>query len=406
MSDKPQTKNSKYDDLLKEIRVQKSLPALEKIYEDLKQNKSYLYDNNVIPYQFSNDLLWFLQNNFIKTDTQLDIYKLYIDEFFDMKLKPEDMTKVKFLFEIYNYETNFYRNATYIDNFLIFLNKFFNIYYPKNNSIEHEVGDVMDYLVSEERFQTQLFGWIQIPIKRIDKEKKLYIFEDINSNKEVMVAFDSFKVQEKNTFVKEEEMNWRNNLKEGDKVDYLTSNKNWVEGTIKEINSNGEISVKAHSEIEQNIGFFKKYSPFIQPLLKYSFKYEPEEINCLNLLERNCEFQRFNYMVPWTEKNYGIPFDDLKFYSLEYYEMINYFFNKLISTKILEKEDLPLQYIYIILNIIFAVNRISNRRFIGKYFYEKCFENIKKILLDYSLNKKILYLNFLSKILFLIYMHF
>ena len=119
MSDKPQTKNSKYDDLLKEIRVQKSLPALEKIYEDLKQNKSYLYDNNVIPYQFSNDLLWFLQNNFIKTDTQLDIYKLYIDEFFDMKLKPEDMTKVKFLFEIYNYETNFYRNATYIDNFLI-----------------------------------------------------------------------------------------------------------------------------------------------------------------------------------------------------------------------------------------------------------------------------------------------
>ena len=239
MSDKPQTKNSKYDDLLKEIRVQKSLPALEKIYEDLKQNKSYLYDNNVIPYQFSNDLLWFLQNNFIKTDTQLDIYKLYIDEFFDMKLKPEDMTKVKFLFEIYNYETNFYRNATYIDNFLIFLNKFFNIYYPKNNSIEHEVGDVMDYLVSEERFQTQLFGWIQIPIKRIDKEKKLYIFEDINSNKEVMVAFDSFKVQEKNTFVKEEEMNWRNNLKEGDKVDYLTSNKNWVEGTIKEINSNG-----------------------------------------------------------------------------------------------------------------------------------------------------------------------
>ena len=100
MSDKPQTKNSKYDDLLKEIRVQKSLPALEKIYEDLKQNKSYLYDNNVIPYQFSNDLLWFLQNNFIKTDTQLDIYKLYIDEFFDMKLKPEDMTKVKFLFEI------------------------------------------------------------------------------------------------------------------------------------------------------------------------------------------------------------------------------------------------------------------------------------------------------------------
>ena len=393
MSDKPQTKKSKNADLLKEIRVQKSLPALEKIYEDLKQNKSYLYDNNVIPYQFSNDLLWFLQNNFIKTDTQLDIYKLYIDEFFDMKLKPEDMTKVKFLFEIYNYETNFYRNATYIDNFLIFLNKFFNIYYPKNNSIEHEVGDVMDYLVSEERFQTQLFGWIQIPIKRIDKEKKLYIFEDINSNKEVMVAFDSFKVQEKNTFVKEEEMNWRNNLKEGDKVDYLTSNKNWVEGTIKEINSNGEISVKAYSEIEQNIGFFKKYSPFIQPLLKYSFKYEPEEINCLNLLERNCEFQRFNYMVPWTEKNYGIPFDDLKFYSLEYYEMINYFFNKLISTKILEKEDLPLQYIYIILNIIFAVNRISNRRFIGKYFYEKCFENIKKILLDYSLNKK----NIISK---------
>ena len=97
----------------------------------------------------------------------------------------------------------------------------------------------------------------------------------------------SFKVQNKNAYVKEEEIVWRNNLKVGDKVDYLTSNQNWVEGYVKDININGEISIKALGELDQNIVFLKKYSPFIQPLLKYSHKYSPDEENAITLLEKN-----------------------------------------------------------------------------------------------------------------------
>ena len=74
--------------------------------------------------------------------------------------------------------------------------------------------------------------------------------------------------------------------------------------------------------------------------------------------------------------------------------MANYFINKILSTKILESESLSIEYIYIILNILYAFSRLVNSRFIGKYFYEKCYENIKKILLGYSLNKK----NIISKI--------
>ena len=392
MAEKPQTPKEKYDGLLKELHQQKSLQVLEKIYEDLNQNKASLLDNIVIPYDFSDGLIWFLMNNVIKADTQIKIFKLYFDDFFDMKLKPEDMKKANFLLNIYyNYETTFYRNSTYIDNFLIFLNRFFNIYYPKNNAIMHEVGDVMDILISDEKFKLTLFGWIQMPIKRIDKEKNVYVFEDYKDNsKEIMIGFDSFKVQEKNTFVKEEEMNWRNSLKEGEKVDYLVTNKNWVEGYIKEV----KVSIQAFGEINQNTVFLKKYSPFIQPLLKYSFKYEQEEIYCLKLMEVNEEFQKYNYLVPVKENNYCVPLEEMKYFSLEYYEMANYFINKIFSTKILENESLPIEYIYIILNILYVFNNIVNKRFIGKYFYEKCYDNIKNILLNYSLNKK----NIISKV--------
>ena len=37
----------------------------KKIYEDLKQNKEHLYDDSVIPFQFSDDFIWFLKYNFI-----------------------------------------------------------------------------------------------------------------------------------------------------------------------------------------------------------------------------------------------------------------------------------------------------------------------------------------------------
>ena len=393
MSSKPLTQKEKYDALLKEIRIQKSLPVLLKIYDDLKENKSHLYDDTVIPFQFSDDFIWFLKYNFISIQTQMDIFKLYIDEFFNLKCKPESLLKIKFIYDIFNYDSNFFSKASNNTNFLLFLNRFFNIYYPKksSNDIKHIVGDYMDVFISEEREKINLSGWIQLKIKRIDEDKKLYIFEDYKdpeNQKEIIIAIDNFTVQEKNTFVKEEEMNWRKGLKVGDKIDFLKKNKYWVEATVNKILSDNEIGINVLGEPEQLIYIFNKYSPFIQPYMKFSFKFQENDLNCMTLLDTNDDFQKFNYVLPITENNHLVPYDDLKFYSLEFYELLNFFINKAIETKILEKNDISIEYIYVILNVLCFSLKIINQHFIGEYFYKNCFQNLKKILLNFSLDKK------------------
>ena len=362
---KEQTPKEKYDSLLKEIRMQKSLPCLEKIYEDLKQNRDHLYDNDVIPFDFSNDFIWFLKYNLISTERHLDIFKLYIEEFFNMKCKPENLVKIKLINDIFTYDSNFYSRASNIDNFLVFLNRFFNLYYPKDLSIKHQEGDYMDILISEERNKITLNCWIQQKIKRIDEEKKLYIFNDYKdpeNKKEILISFDNFKVQERNTYVKEDEMIWRDNLKVGDEVDFLNEKKVWIKAIVREIESKTEITVSP-PEQDKICDVVNRYSPFIQPYLKYSHKYNEDETLCMTLLEVNLDFQRFNYIIPYTETNHLIPYEGFKFYSLEYYEMLNFFINKILETKILLNESLSIEYIYVILNILFSASFILNQMY-------------------------------------------
>ena len=392
MSSQPQTPKEKYDALLKEIRLQKSLPVLMKIYEDLKLNKEHLYDDAVVPFQFSDDFIWFLKYNFISTQTQMDIFKLYIEELFSLKCKPENLSKIKFIYEIFNYDSNFYSKASNIDNFLVFLSRFFNLYYPKDSKIVHKEGDYMDVLIQEEKDKLTIPGWVQLKIKRIDKDKNLYIFEDYKDpkkEKEIMIAIDNFKVQERNTYIKEEEMKWRNDLKVGDKLDYLNSNRNWVEATVQEIMSDEEIRIKGIDQTAPIYDMVHRYSPFIQPYLKNSFKCEEDELNCMVFLEPNSDFQRFNYFLPVTENNHLVPHEDIKFYSLEYYEILNFFINKLIESKIFLNENLAIEYIYVTLNVLFSASDLTNHRFIGEYFKQNCYENVKKILFKFSLEKKI-----------------
>ena len=49
---------------------------------------------------------------------------------------------------------------------------------------------------------------------------------------------------------------------------------------------------------------------------------------------------------------------------------------------------MPIEYIYVVLNIMYGAYGFINHQFFGKYFKEKVFDNIIKILLDFSLNKK------------------
>ena len=50
-------KFEKYETFMKELRLQKSIPILEKIYEDLKANKENLFNGSIVPYQYSSDLI-------------------------------------------------------------------------------------------------------------------------------------------------------------------------------------------------------------------------------------------------------------------------------------------------------------------------------------------------------------
>ena len=156
---------------------------------------------------------------------QLDIFKLYIDALLNPKNKIENINQIKFIYDIFIYDTVFYSQSSNIgSNFKVFLTKFFNLYYPKDTSIKHKVGDIMDVYINEDRNKQFLQGWIQLKIKKIDEEKKLYFFEDYKDRtKEINFPMDSFLAQERNTFVKEEEMKWRDNLNPGDKIDFLTN---------------------------------------------------------------------------------------------------------------------------------------------------------------------------------------
>ena len=74
------------------------------------------------------------------------------------------------------------------------------------------------------------------------------------------------------------------NLKVGDKLDFLTNNRNWVEASVKEIISEKEIGINCLEQSPNVTNIINKYSPFIQPYLKYSFKFEEDELNCISLL--------------------------------------------------------------------------------------------------------------------------
>ena len=390
MSSNEQTPKEKYESLLNEIRTKKTLQVLEKIYEDLKNNKDNLYNNEIVPFKFSTDFIWLLKLNIINVQKQMDIFKLYIESFFNNKNKIENLNQIYFLFDIFNYDSNFFEQATTIDNFKVFLIRFFHLYYPRDTSIKHKVGDIMDVYVSEERNKLFLPEWIQLKLVKIDEEKKLYFFEDYkDKSSSITFPMDNFLVQERNTFVTEEEMNWRDNLKPGDKLDFLNGYNNWVEATVKEILSEKLINVETFGQNDTQKNIYNRYSPYIQPHLKYSFKYEPDEMNCLALLDINNNFQRYNYIAPATEKNHLVPYYEIKFYSLEYYELINFFLDKVIETKILMNENSSLEQIYIVINVLAKTSYLINQKFIGVYFEKNCLENIKKILINFSLDKKV-----------------
>ena len=396
MNDSQQNPKEKYTKLFQEIRSSKNETILQKIYNDLIENKSNLLDNDIIPFQFSNDLIWLLCNNIIDLKIQSDIFKLYIDSFLSFKVKPENLQKLTFLDQIFKYDSFLYKSTADTEDFSCFIKKYFDKYFPKNKNIKLEKGDIVDVFISEKDLLSDIFyGWTQLPIKRI--ENNYLIFNDYDDeNKELKFLIDSYEIQEKNTFVSDEEMKWRNDLSRGMKIDFLNNRRLWVEATVLNVLSNNAVIWPLGAQQGDN-AIRSIYSPLIRPLSTFSFKYDELEQNYFQYLYYNTYFSKFNYCLPppkiveGKETNFLIPNNYLPYHCLFFYDIFNYFINKLINGKFFEsenEENLSIEYIFKILDILNKGFEILNQIFFAKYFNDLIFPRIKNILLKISLDKK------------------
>lgn len=243
----------KYNKFISDIRKEKNIANLNLIYEDLKENKDNLFENDSVPFQFSNDLIWLLVNNLIDVNTQMEIFKLYIDSFFLFKCKPEDLNKLRILEGIFNYFSFFYKSTSITNDLFKFMRLYFEKYFPKKEKPKYEIGEIVDVFINERYGNNDyLYGWIYGKVKRIE-ENFVIIYDSYDSSREVKFHIDAIELQKKNTFTSEEEMNWRNNLKKGMKIDFLNEKKNWVEAEIVE-------KIKPDSVVLTEVGGNVKYT--------------------------------------------------------------------------------------------------------------------------------------------------
>ena len=396
MADSQQNPKEKYTNLFQEIREAKNINNLQKIYADLIENKSNLLDNDIIPFQFSNDLIWIISNHLIDLKIQSDIFKLYIDAFFTFKVKPENLQKLTLLDQIFKYDSFLYKTTADTEDISCFVKKYFDKYFPKKNKIKLEKGEIVDVLIAEKDLLGDLlYGWTQLPIKRI--EKNYIIFNDYDDeNRELKFLIDSYEVQEKNTFTTEEEMNWRKELKRGMKVDFLNNRRLWVESNVLNVLSNNAVVSVLGAQPGDN-AIKSIYSPLIRPFPTFSFKFEETEQNYFQNMYYNSYFSKFNYCLPVPkivedkDTNFLIPNSYLPYHCLYFYDIFNYFINKLIVGKYFEsknEEELSIEYIYKILDILNKGFEILNQIFFAKYFNEFMLPKIKNILLKISKDKK------------------
>ena len=187
-------------------------------------------------------------------------------------------------------------------------------------------------------------------------------------------------------------MNWRDKLQRGDKVDILNNKRVWVEGNLLNVLSkNAVISSLGSAQGDHSIRNI--YSPLFRPPSTFCFQYEEFEKKCFNHLLYNCDYSKFNYCLPVPKvvegesTNFLLPNSYLSYHTLLFYDIFNYFINKLVGGKVFENlpdETLSIEYIYKILDILNKGFEILNQLFFGKYFKDVMFPRIKNILLNVS----------------------
>ena len=176
-----------FNTLMNNLRNEKTLISLENIIEYIKSNIEKFTQNKILSYKLLDELFFFLQNNNISKQTQIDFYKYFIDLFISMKFKPEDLLKLDFLSNIFSQKSNFYTQSTSINSLNSLLEKYYNFFFPiEEEKKEFGKNDIIDYLNEEDNYYNWTQGEIisinnnQVQIKLLDNKKNKTELNEIN----------------------------------------------------------------------------------------------------------------------------------------------------------------------------------------------------------------------------------
>ena len=376
---------NEFNTLINNLRNEKTLLSLENIIEYIKSNIEKFLQNKILSYKLLDELFFFLQNNNISKPTQIDLYKYFIDLFISMKFKPEDLLKLDFLSNIFSQKSNFYTQSTSNNSLNSLLETYYNFFFPIQEIKEFEKNDIIDYLDEEENY----YNWTQGEIISIDNNQ---IQIQLVNNKKITLNKNSFKIKPKNTFSKDDEIEWRKNLKKDDLLDCLDIGNNWMRSYVFRKFSN-DITVCYQLEKDnKNIGYnnkfnksFNIYSPKIRMIDTESFN-----VNSFQLYPKspsqNTVFNEHNMHIPFNKNNYIIPLSEDKNYSFEYILICNYLMEKIVEKDFIN-ENLPIEYFVKVIEFLSLFIKNLSVHFMEDYIPNKLFPSFIKILTDFGNDK-------------------
>ena len=385
-TDKKEEKD--FNSLIKTLRNEKSLFALEDMIEFVKNNKENMLQNKIITFKQLDDLFFFLNNNKISTSIQIDFFKEFIDLFTSKQFKPEDLGKLNFLSDLFSSKNNFYIQSSLINSMNDLLDKYYNYFFPIEEH-EYKENEIVDYLYDEENYYT----WTQAKIISINNNQiTLHLVLD----NEIMVTIkkNSFKIKPKNTFTDDVEINWRNNLKKDILLDCLDIGNNWIKSTIiGRILKNITINYQFYNTNDnKNYGYdnkfnkcFKIYHPQIRTINSESFDIRFFEMYP-QTPSQNKVFNEHNMHIPFRGNNYVIPLSEDKKYSMEYILLCNYFMSKIIENNTIN-ENTPIEYFVKSIEIIYLFFKNLSVKFMKDYIPNVLIPSFIKILTNFSLDK-------------------
>ena len=376
-----------FNSLIKILRNEKTLKALENMIEYIKLNIENIIQNKIITFKQLDELFFFLLNNTISTSIQIDFFKYFIDLFTSMIFKSEDVLKLNFLSNIFSIKSLFYIQSSSINSLNDLFDKYYNYYFPIEE-YEYKEKEIIDYLYDDDNN----YIWTQGEIISMNGNQiKISLLYD---NKIILLKKNSYKIKPKNTFSEEGEIEWRENLKKDDSIDCLDIGNNWMKSCVVRRLKKSIIVCFQYDNIEDKNSYgydykynktFNIYNPKIRKFNSQSF-----EIRCFEMYPKspfhNINFNENNMHIPFKNNNYIIPYNEDKIYSMEFIHICNYFISKIIDNNTIN-ENTPLEYIVMSIEYIYLFFKNLSVHFMKDYIPNNLIPSFIKILNKFSLDK-------------------